>query len=86
MKILAFGASNNLNSINQNLAFYTARLFENTQLDLIDLNDFECAIYSPQRQKEGFPSQIINFFNKMDGCEYLSKNIFLKIFGNKVFG
>ena len=71
MKILAFGASNNLNSINQNLAFYTARLFENTELDLIDLNDFECSIYSPQRQKEGFPSQIINFFNKMDEADLI---------------
>ncbi|MFM7661308.1 MAG: NADPH-dependent FMN reductase [Bacteroidota bacterium] len=71
MKILAFGASNNEISINQQLAFYTASLFENSQLDLLDLNDFECPIYSPQRQKQGFPSPIIDFFNKMEEADLI---------------
>ncbi|MFM7667676.1 MAG: NADPH-dependent FMN reductase [Bacteroidota bacterium] len=71
MKILAFGASNNVNSINQQLAFYTASLFENSQLDLLDINDFECPIYSPQRQKQGFPSPIIDFFNKMEEADLI---------------
>jgi NAD(P)H-dependent FMN reductase len=71
MKILAFGASNNFNSINQSLAFYTANLFNHSQLDLVDLNDYECPIYSPQRQKEGFPSPIIQFFNKMNEADLI---------------
>jgi chromate reductase len=71
MKILAFGASNNSNSINQRLAFYAASLFEYSQLDLVDLNDFECPIYSPQRQKEGFPSTIIQFFNKLEEADLI---------------
>ena len=71
MKILAFGASNNLNSINQSLAFYAARLFESSQLDLLNLNDFECPLFSPQRQKEGFPSPIIQFFNKMEEADLI---------------
>ena len=71
MKILAFGASNSLNSINKNFALYAAGLFEQASIELIDLNDFECSIYSPQRQKEGFPTQIINFFNKMDEADLI---------------
>jgi NAD(P)H-dependent FMN reductase len=71
MKILAFGASNNLNSINESLAFSTARLFKNSYLDLINLNDFECPIYSPQRQKEGFPLEIISFYKKMEVADLI---------------
>jgi NAD(P)H-dependent FMN reductase len=71
MKILAFGASNSLNSINKNFALYAAGLFVQASIEPIDLNDFECSIYSPQRQKEGFPTQIINFFNKMDEADLI---------------
>jgi NAD(P)H-dependent FMN reductase len=71
MKILAFGASNSINSINKNLALSTANLFENTEIELIDLNDFECAIYSPQRQKEGYPSQIVRFVQKIEQSDLI---------------
>lgn len=71
MKILAFGASNSHNSINKKLANYAANLFENSEIDLIDLNDFECAIYSPQRQKEGYPSQIQKFIEKIEHADLI---------------
>jgi NAD(P)H-dependent FMN reductase len=71
MKILAFGASNSRDSINKKLAHYTAQLFKNAEYDLIDLNDFECAIYSPEREKEGFPVQIIEFMEKLENADLI---------------
>lgn len=71
MKILAFGASNSLNSINKKLAHYTAQLFYDASLDLIDLNDFECVIYSPERQTEGFPDQIKVFMRKIEEADII---------------
>jgi chromate reductase len=71
MKILAFGASNSRNSINKKLAHYTAQLFYDASLDLIDLNDFECNIYSPERQIEGFPDQIKVFMDKIEKADLI---------------
>lgn len=66
MKILAFGATNNVDSINKQFAHFTANLFEFAEIELIDLNDFECPIYSPDRQKNGYPSEIISFMEKLE--------------------
>lgn len=71
MKILAFGASNSLNSINKNFAFYTASLFKKASIELLDLNEFECAIYSPQRQKQGFPIEVIRFVEKLEEADLI---------------
>ncbi|MBM3452676.1 MAG: NAD(P)H-dependent oxidoreductase [Bacteroidetes bacterium] len=71
MKILAFGASNSANSINQTFSYFTANLFHHSQVETIDLNDFECPIYSPQRQKEGFPTPIIRFYEKMENADLI---------------
>jgi NAD(P)H-dependent FMN reductase len=71
MKILAFGASNSKDSINKKLAHHIANLFINAEYDLIDLNDYECAIYSPEREKEGFPIQIQTFMNKLEEADLI---------------
>ncbi|NOH30271.1 NADPH-dependent FMN reductase [Vibrio mediterranei] len=63
MKVLAFGASNSRASINQTLAGYAANLLENAEVNLIDLNDFEAAIYSEDREKQsGIPEQAQRFY------------------------
>ncbi|MCL9776822.1 NADPH-dependent FMN reductase [Vibrio methylphosphonaticus] len=63
MKVLAFGASNSRTSINQVLANYAANLIEGAQVDLIDLNDFEAALYSEDREKQsGIPEQAQHFY------------------------
>ena len=46
MKIIAFGASPSKNSINKKLATYAAALFENAQVEVLDLNDFEMPVFS----------------------------------------
>jgi len=49
MKVLAFAASNSKNSINKQLATYTANLVENAQVEILDINDYEMPIFSEDR-------------------------------------
>lgn len=46
MKIIAFGASTSSNSINKKLAIYTASLFENASVEVLDLNDFAMPLFN----------------------------------------
>lgn len=52
MKIIAFGASPSKNSINKKLATYAAHLFENADVEVLDLNDFQMPIFSVDLEKE----------------------------------
>lgn len=52
MKIIAFGGSNSQHSINKRLATYTSSLFENAEVEVLDLNDFEMPIFSVDTEKE----------------------------------
>ncbi|MFV5685307.1 NADPH-dependent FMN reductase [Flavobacterium sp. GB2R13] len=46
MKIIAFGGSPSKNSINKKLATYAANLFENAEIEVLDLNDFQMPLFS----------------------------------------
>lgn len=66
-KILIFAASNSRKSLNKLLAEHAGRVLNEAfsdafDLNIIDLNDFETAIYSPERQNEGGIPQIIESF------------------------
>lgn len=52
MKIIAFGASPSKNSINKKLAIYAASLFENAEVEVLDLNDFQMPIFTVDIEKE----------------------------------
>jgi len=66
MKILAFSASSNKNSINKKLATYAANLAENAEIDIIDINDYEMPVFSEDREKElGQPQQSKDFYQKI---------------------
>lgn len=66
MKILTFAASSSRQSINQQLALYTASLVDNAQVELLDLNDYEMPIYNSDRENEsGIPEQAQLFFAKI---------------------
>jgi chromate reductase len=52
MKIIAFGGSPSKNSINKKLATYAASLFENTEVEVLDLNDFQMPIFSVDVEEE----------------------------------
>lgn len=46
MKIIAFGGSPSKNSINKKLATYAASLFENAEIEILDLNDYQMPLFS----------------------------------------
>ena len=52
MKIIAFGGSPSKNSINKKLATYAASLFEKSEVDVLDLIDFQMPIFSVDIEKE----------------------------------
>ena len=61
-KIIAFGASSSIHSINKKLATYAASCVPNAQAIILDLNDYEMPIFSVDRQnKEGFPQLAHDF-------------------------
>ena len=71
-KIIAFGASSSKNSINKQLATYTARLFQNTSLEILDLNDYEMPIFSVDKEKEnGIHPLAHKFYNKIGEADFL---------------
>lgn len=69
-KILAFGASNSKASINKKLASFAAHQIEDTEINVLDLNDFEMPIYSIDKEKEnGIPSLAIEFKSHIKACD-----------------
>lgn len=71
-KIVAFGASNSTNSINKKLATYTANLFENSEIEILNLNDFEMPIYSIDKEdSDGIHSLAIDFYNKIEKADLI---------------
>jgi len=75
MKILSFAASNSKNSINKELVQYASRVLQqellpNAEIELLDLNDYEMAIYSPDReQATGIPSEAQAFYEKIGAAD-----------------
>ncbi|WP_153912989.1 NADPH-dependent FMN reductase [Shewanella sp. TC10] len=74
MKILAFAASSSRQSINKKLANYAAhqaaKLVENADVELLDINDYEIPLFSEDREKElGQPELAKAFFEKIGSAD-----------------
>jgi chromate reductase len=52
MKIIAFAGSPSKKSINKKLATYAAGLFENAEVEVLDLNDYEMPLFSVDKEAE----------------------------------
>lgn len=52
MKIIAFAGSNSQHSINKKLVAYASSLFENAEVEVLDLNDFQMPLFSVDTEKE----------------------------------
>ncbi|NDP26872.1 MAG: NAD(P)H-dependent oxidoreductase [Flavobacterium sp.] len=50
MKIIAFAGSNSQHSINKKLAIYASSLFENAEVEVLDLNDYEMPLFSVDKE------------------------------------
>jgi NAD(P)H-dependent FMN reductase len=69
-KIIAFGASNSRQSINKQFAQYAASRLTEVEVSVLDLIDFEMAVYSPTIEKEkGVPANAIQFSNYIKECD-----------------
>jgi chromate reductase len=72
MKILAFGTSNNRQSINRSLAGYAAGLVANADVEMLDIHDYEMPIFSDEREQAlGQPSQARAFRQKIAEADAL---------------
>ncbi|MBU2712022.1 NADPH-dependent FMN reductase [Zooshikella harenae] len=70
MKVLAFSASNSKNSINRQLALYTAGLIDNATVETLDINHYEMPLFSDDREKQlGIPKEAKTFFNKLAAAD-----------------
>ena len=71
-KIIAFGASSSKNSINKQLANYVANQFQNANVDILDLNDYEMPLYSVDKEKnQGIPELAKTFFAKLGNADLI---------------
>lgn len=72
MKIIAFGASSSKNSINKKLASCAAHLFENAEVEVLDLNDFQMPLFSVEAEKEvGKHALAQRFLDKISAADVL---------------
>ena len=72
MKVLGFAGSNSATSINKKLVSYVLQQAEAHTTELLDLNDYEVAIYSPEREsKDGIPDKIMALAEKIAEADIL---------------
>ncbi|NGY38076.1 NAD(P)H-dependent oxidoreductase [Flavobacterium sp. XN-5] len=72
MKIIAFGASPSKKSINKRLAAYASSLFENAEVEVLDLNAYQMPIFSVDVEEEmGKHSLAQKFLDKIASADIL---------------
>ncbi|GHE99999.1 NADPH-dependent FMN reductase [Thalassotalea profundi] len=72
MKVLAFAATNNSQSINKQLVSYAASLVTNASVDMVNIHDYELPIYSQDREAElGQPELAKDFFQKIGDADVI---------------
>lgn len=71
MKILAFAGSTSSTSINRELVKFVLKSFQNDEINLINLNDYEMPVFSVDREKKGFPDEAYNFLKQIEECDVI---------------
>ncbi|KAA0128974.1 NAD(P)H-dependent oxidoreductase [Chryseobacterium sp. SN22] len=71
MKILAFAGSTSSTSINKELVKLALKDFQDDEINLIDLNDFDMPVFSVDREKKGFPDQAYHFLKVIEDCDVI---------------
>lgn len=72
MKIIGFAGSNSSKSINKALVNHVALFFNDHEVEILDLNDYEMPIYKMDREKENGITQLaFDFARKIDGCDLM---------------
>lgn len=69
-KIVAFAGSSSKNSINKKLVVYASGLVENSEINVLDLNDFDLPLYSIDLENEkGIPNDAHKFLNALKASD-----------------
>lgn len=69
-QIIAFAGSNSKHSINKQLVTYASSLIKDSQVDMLDLNDYELPIYGIDNENEvGIPNNAHKFLNKLKSSD-----------------
>lgn len=72
MNIVAIGGSNSKNSINRQLANFTAKLFENAAITTIDISSLSVPMYSVDTEASiGIPQEISAFAQQIDETDLI---------------
>ncbi|WP_278036001.1 NADPH-dependent FMN reductase [Flavobacterium nitratireducens] len=72
MKIIAFGGSPSKNSINKKLATYAAGLFQNAEVEILDLNDYQMPLFTVDIEAEIGQHELANaFLSKIKSADFL---------------
>ncbi|GGA71121.1 FMN reductase [Flavobacterium palustre] len=72
MKIIAFGGSPSKNSINKKLAIYASSLFENAEVEILDLNDYQMPLFSVDIEAEVGQHELAKaFLAKIESADFL---------------
>ena len=70
MTIIAFAGSSSSKSINKKLVEYTLKYFEDAEIELLDLNDYEMPLYSFDREESnGIPEKTLEFREKLSNAD-----------------
>tara|TARA_B100000768_G_C11246499_1_gene361993 strand:+ start:76 stop:606 length:531 start_codon:yes stop_codon:yes gene_type:complete len=69
MKIIAFGASYSIDSINREWARYVASRISKDSSEVLDLNDYDLPVYTVERQKKGIPDAVGSFISKLNSAD-----------------
>ena len=72
--IVVFAASNSTRSINKRLALHAAKILRDefkapVEIEVLDLNDYEMPIYSPEREAQGIPQLAQDFFDNLGAAD-----------------
>jgi chromate reductase len=70
MNILAFAATSSTKSINNHLVRYAASQFEDAEIEIININDYELPLYSEDREEQlGQPDLAKQFVGKIGNSD-----------------
>jgi chromate reductase, NAD(P)H dehydrogenase (quinone) len=71
-QLLVIGGSNSKQSINRTFALYTAGLFSDVNIKVLDISQTVAAIYSIDEEKEkGIPSIILQIAEQIDQSDFI---------------
>ena len=72
MKIIAFAGSPSKKSINKKLAVYAAALFDNAEVEVLDLNDYQMPLFSVDIEEEIGQHELAKaFLAKIESADFL---------------